>query len=352
MGGGSWAMVCMALLAFVRGMAAEDVATTRDTLAYKDGDRVQGKVIEHANGIIVFKSDRFGELRVPEAEAVVIKAEAPVAAAQKTSGAPVPVAANGIKVTPPPATAAERADAERVSIWEKFSPSVLTARVRNFFGPWHGRLALSDEIFSQSTRQDTVTLDGHLQRKWERDDVQLNAHFDYALVNQVTTADIFKANGSWRHDFSRREFTQFRPSIEWNRASTLNGIANHYLLVQQEIGIGYSPVITPSRKLRLGVSENLFDAWNSAPPGEHTSHAVESAFDEIELTLPWRMTLSQRGVWYPIAHRTDSWEDRVELNKKLTETLSVSLRHEIRRHNPEASAPDYTRLKLLFGFDF
>ena len=50
--------------------------------------------------------------------------------------------------------------------------------------------------------------------------------------------------------------------------------------------------------------------------------------------------------------QNDGWENRVELNKKLTETLSTSVRHEIRRDNPDGSAQDYTRLKLLFGLDF
>src|SRR5262245_53742842 len=55
--------------------AAAEVANHRDTLVYKDGDRVQGTLVQDAGGTIVFKSDRFGELRVPSADAVVIKAE-------------------------------------------------------------------------------------------------------------------------------------------------------------------------------------------------------------------------------------------------------------------------------------
>ena len=77
-----------------------------------------------------------------------------------------------------------------------------------------------------------------------------------------------------------------------------------------------------------------------------------SGFEEAEITLPWRMAITQRGVWYPVANQADGWENRLELNKKLTETLSTSLRHEIRRNNPDGSAQDYTRLKLLFGLDF
>jgi hypothetical protein len=129
-------------------------------------------------------------------------------------------------------------------------------------------------------------------------------------------------------------------------------VPNDYVLLQQEIGVGFALLTTPTRKVRAGVSENLFDIWNSAPGTGHTSRAVESTFEEVELTLPWRMGLSQRGVWYPVRARADGWEHRVELNKKLTETLSTSLRHEVRRNNPDGSSQDYTRMKLLFGLDF
>jgi hypothetical protein len=129
-------------------------------------------------------------------------------------------------------------------------------------------------------------------------------------------------------------------------------VPNDYILLQQEIGVGYHLYTAPSGKVRLGVSQNLFDVWNSAPVEEHTSRGVPSAFEEIELKLPWQMGLTQRGVWYPVKEDDHGWENRIELNKKLTETLSTAIRHEIRRNNPDGSSQDYTRLKLLFGLDF
>jgi hypothetical protein len=64
------------------------------------------------------------------------------------------------------------------------------------------------------------------------------------------------------------------------------------------------------------------------------------------------MSVAQRGVWYPVRAQEDGWENRIELNKKLTETLSTSVRHEIRRNIPDGTAQDFTRLKVLFGLDF
>lgn len=339
---------------------------SRDILVYKDGDRIHGALVENAGGTIVFKSDRFGELRVPSSDAVVIPAETTAAEGRTvrvevqgihpvTSPQPADAAtpATTAAATPPPTqSAADRAEAEKISIWEKFSPALLTAKVRNYFGPWHGRLAFSSEVVQDTADRNNVALEGHIQRKWERDEVQLNGRYDYAKTDNVLTTDVVKGSGLWRHEFSQKQFALYRPSLEWNRAARRAGVLNEYLLLQQEVGVGYSPLITPGRKARLGVSVNVFDVWNTVPERDHNSRGVMSTFEELEFTLPWRMTLTQRGVWYPVQGQTDGWENRLELNKKLTETLSTSLRHEIRRNNPDGSAQDYTRLKLLFGFDF
>jgi len=326
----------------------------RDVLVFKDGDRVQGHLVEQTEENIVFQSDRFGTLRVPAGNAVVIKsAKATEAAAV---AAPKHVAA---RTTPAPnlQTAAERAEAEKVSVWDWFSPAVLTAKMANFFGPWHGRAAFSTEVVSDTSDRNNVALEGTLTRKWKNDEVQLKGRYDYSKTNELTTTDMVKSDGLWRHNFPRLWFAQYRPTLEWNRASfdKVTGAPTDYLLAQQEIGIGRSLLATATRKIRVGVSENLFDLWNTtnSTTDPHTSRAVESAFLETEFKLPWRMSLSQRAVYYySIASATDGWESQIELSKKFTETLSTSIRHEIRRDNPDGRAPDYTRLKLLFGLDF
>ena len=330
--------------------AALVTPNARDTLVFKDGDRVQGMMVDQLGDTIVFKSDRFGELRVRSGDAVVIKAErnaTPAAVAVPSPRIPVTAAERRRA-----AVAAEREEEERVTIWDRFSPSVLTAKVRDYFGPWHGRLIFSTEIISDVAERNTSAYEAHLQRKWESDEVQLSGRYDYSETNDVATTDLVKAWGVWRHEFNKTFFGHYRPTGEWNRASRLRGVPNDYVLLQQEVGVGCHILTKPSRKLRVGVSQNLFDTWNTAQVKDHSSRGVVSTFEEAELTLPWRMTLSQRGVWYPASDEADGWENRVELNKKLTETLSTSLRHEIRRNNPDGSAQDYTRLRLLFGLDF
>ena len=331
--------------------ASDGVVTARDTLVYKDGDRVQGTLVATSGGVLVFKSERFGELRVPTADAVVIKGEAAAKAAAPRPAAPsAPTTVAKVPLTEKEAAVAR--ENERVTIWDQFSSGVLTAKVRDFFGPLHGRVAFSTEIVSDSAERNNHSLEGKLSRKWERDEVQGNARYEYAEMNDVLTTDVLKASGSWRHEFGARLFTQYRPSAEWDRASRKKGGPTEYVLLQQELGVGYNVFTGAARKLRLGVSHNLFDTWALEPSRAHTSRGVPSAFEEIELRLPWQMGFTQRGVWYPAQNQSHGWENRAELNKKLTETLSTSIRHEIRRDNPDGNAQDFTRMKLLLGLDF
>src|SRR4051812_33668103 len=76
-GGAVVVMLALFCAPLVRGAESAGTAEPppRDALVYKDGDRVQGKFVERTDDIIVFKADRFGELRVPAADAVVVLAE-------------------------------------------------------------------------------------------------------------------------------------------------------------------------------------------------------------------------------------------------------------------------------------
>ena len=58
-------------------------------------------------------------------------------------------------------------------------------------------------------------------------------------------------------------------------------------------------------------------------------------------------------MWYPpFKNELNGWENRIELNRKLTETLSVAVRHETRQNNPDERVRDYSLLRMLVGLDF
>lgn len=304
----------------------------RDELVYRDGDRVRGKFVRREGDTVVFESERFGLLRVPEEEARVVRAKPPAT----------------------PAAPKTPQDGEAEAGWTlgDLSPLALARSLRAFFGPWGGRVAVSTEIVSDSNERNSYSVDTHLQRKWTKDEVQISARYDYSKTNGVVTTDTLKSSGSWRHDFNKWRFAQYRPTVEWNRAGKRGGLPNDYVLLQQEAGAGFNLLLKPKSKVRAGASANLFDVWNSAPAPEHDSRAVASMFEETDFSFPWRIKLTQRGVAYPVPGKSTGWENKIEVNKKLTETLSVAVKHEMRRDSPDGSAQDYSRLKLLLGVDF
>lgn len=242
--------------------------------------------------------------------------------------------------------------AEHVTSSDRFSMNALAARLKNIFGPWRGRLALSTEAVVDSAERSSSSLEAVLRRKWSRDEVQFRGRYDYAETNEVTSSDVFRSSMSWRREFARTYFAHYQPGMEWNRASRRQGVPNDYVLVQQEIGAGLQLFTSATRKVRTGISHNRFDTWNTAPVADHLSASVQSIFEEVDLKFSRRIGLTQRGVWYPVPNRRDGWGGHIELNKKLTETLSIAFRYEVRRQNPDGSAQDYSKTKLLLGLDF
>jgi hypothetical protein len=329
-----------------------------DIMVYNDGDRVRGHLLRRDGDVLVFQSPRFGELRVATSEAMIessnpaVAPESPTApAAPNTQVRANPAAgATAAKPVVPEISPVEDAG-EQLHAWEYFYPSMLARQLRQFFGPWQGRFSFSTEIVSDTTDHTDLALDTTLHRKWTHDDVQLTGRYDYAETAKVPTTDLAKFNAAWRHDLTKRWFTTYNPAVEWNRISA--PASADYLLVHQELGAGVTLLNVPNRQLRVGLSENRFDVWQTAMAGQHTSENAESAFAEATWHLPWRITLNERGVYYfKLDSEKNGWENHFQVDKKLTETLSIGVLHEVRYNNPDSRVTDYSRLKFMIGLDF
>jgi hypothetical protein len=329
--------------------AADIVVAAPQVLIYADGDRVRGKLVERSGELWVFQSEKFGLLKVPVAAARVESAADGVSMTPKL--APKEAVATA---APKPTSTHEDSDDVEPAGWARFTPLALTHTMREFFGPWKGRFSISLEDVSDSSSRNTTLVELHMKRTWKRDEVDGTLRYDFSQTANEATKDLIKLTGSWRRDYAYKLFSIYRPTSEYNRAfKAPDGVAVNYLLLQQEIGAGVNVFTTPQRKLRAGLSENLFDVWVVAPDSRHAAETSESIFAELEWSLPWRLRLSERGVWYPpFRSGSEGWENRLELNKKLTETLSVAIRHETRTNNPDVRIQDYTLLRLLVGLDF
>jgi hypothetical protein len=300
-----------------------------DTLVYSNGDRAKGKQISHAGGRIVFLSTHFGELNVPAKDAVVeFEYRPPV-----TDGTG-PVA---------PAVAASSSDSN-IPV-EAFSST-------RWWAPWTGKISVAMELIQDSSDRTTVYLDGRIEREWPKDEVKLESNYEYRKESDNIVTDLLKATGYWRHDLPRNRFLLYRPIVQWNRSFRRDGVHSPYVLLQQDIGAGLTLVDRDDQKLRIGVAETFFDAWVTA----HHSHLntyLESAFIEAEYKLPRDCSLKERGVlFYSFKDGTSGWENTLEINRRITPSITIGLQHQNQRNPSKLNAQEYQRLRLLLGYEF
>lgn len=320
-----------------------------DVLVYQDGDRIQGRVVSDDGKIIVFRSNRFGELRVSHEHARLILSGLPAPALDAAPAATAGTAATG---TPAVASAPERAEDEATRAEERRIIERLSASLRHYFGPWHGRVSFSSTVVNSGDSSQSEVLEGKMERKWVGDELRFETRYTFSSTNEVTSTDITRGAAYWRHDLSRRWFTILHPSFEWNRNYTFNDAEADYVLLQNEIGGGMTVWDRTGKKLRLGLAHNVYDVWNTTGSG-HLSKSVESVFLEAEFGLPWNVKLTERGIrYFSLTGGNTGWESQFELSKKFSENLVLALRHEVRYNQPDIRVEDYASWRLLLGLDF
>lgn len=305
-----------------------------DTLVYPNGDRAEGTLISQQNGIIVFSSKHFGRIEVGSTDAIVEIGE-------RAAGT---IAADVTVVIP--------ADPKITMATDAASAGEQHGRLFRWLGPWKGRIAFALEMAREANERDSVVIDTKLERKWAKDEVKLESRYEYRETDEVKNTDLLKGTAHWRHDLSRNWFALYRSSGEWNRYYHHESVLAPYVLLQQELGAGVTFASCSDRSLRVGLAENLFHLWVDGI-GVERSENTESAFTELELKLPWGSRLIDRGViYYSITSGDTGWENTLELNRKLSRSVSLGLRHEYRRNVPDVRVQDYRNLRLLLGFDF
>jgi len=104
----------------------------------------------------------------------------------------------------------------------------------------------------------------------------------------------------------------------------------------------------------VGVAENFVDLWFWALGRRfHISTNMESLFAEIELDLPYAIRITGRGTWYYSLRSGDSgYENQAEISKKLTDTLSIGLRQEMRKNIPGTDVSHFSLWRVFLGMDF
>jgi hypothetical protein len=300
--------------------ATDSTETATHTLVYKDGDRVQGRLVANDGTTISFQSARFGLLHVPASQAEVIST---------------------------PAAATTTTPAAQEKSLQRFGH-----QMRDFFGPWHGRFSFSTEFVQDSDERRSNTVDARIERKWTQDELKMEGSYAFSKTNADTSTDLLQLDAYWRHDFTRRWFSLYHPSFEWNRNYIYNGVPADYSLLMNEVGGGAYLVRRDSGFLRCGLSENFHNVWTIASI-DYIDGNTESAFVEAELQFPWEIKLNGRLVrYFSFSGGETGWERMVELTKKLTSTLVLGIHYESRHNIPDLRVQNYSNWRTLLGFDF
>ncbi|MDR0902722.1 MAG: DUF481 domain-containing protein [Opitutaceae bacterium] len=372
-----------------------------DVLKFKNGDQVKGTFIKKDAGKILFRSERFGDLSASEADAtveltappapLVTETEVGVAvAAYKTKTPPEPkpapassaappkaevkavVAAVDKKPAPPAAPAqgkpaappaaaqakppgtATAATAAADKTAEAEAKSLLATTVRlgkgfiKWWGGWHGSITVSASIINDTADRSIYSINTRVKRTWKHDEVQFEPRYEFRRDDDVTTVDTFRTTAYWRHTFGENWFGEYRATYERRRKG------DRTKQLEQQFGTGRYILKSKLYKLNTGLAANYFNTWPMDKRLEETEYSQASVFGEASLTLPWRITVTERGTWYFMGDgsSTTGWQNAFELTKKLSNALSFGIRHEIRRDNPDPRVADYETTRFLLGFNF
>jgi hypothetical protein len=408
------AAACGVIFASAAGLRA-------DVLKFKNGDQVRGTFVKKEGGRILFRSERFGDLSAPEADATVeltappaplvtetevalavgdsthppdaqkpaaaakppapTPAAAPAAVAAGKPAAPATTASAATAASAAPkatasaatasatpktaasASAAPKAAASAASASAaskaaapapapaKPPPASITRLGKGFlkwWAGWHGRIAFSASIIHDTASRSLYTVEVRVKRTWKHDELQLEPRYEFREDNNVTAVDIFRASGYWRHTFGADWFVEYRPHYQRDRKSSKAE------QLEQQFGVGRHILKSKQYRLHTGVAANMFNTWPLDRSLPETEYSQESLFSEASLNLPWRVTVTDRGSWYFLGNGSGAmgWQNTFELTKKLTDSLSFSLRHEVRQDNPDPRVSDYENTRFLLGYNF
>jgi hypothetical protein len=292
-----------------------------DTLRFADGRELDGAWQREEAGVVVFVSNRHGELRLP-AEMVTVRRDlAPIAGPAGTPSLPN---ASGSATVP-------KSDS---------APA------------WRGRLAFSTETSSAPDSRTALSAELRLEHKTDRQELRLEPRYELRREDDITRDDKLRINGYARRTLGDRWFALYRPAFELNRASFVQGVAADYWYLAHELGGGREFGPDDDRVVRLGATANLYQIAFYNLDADLAIHGG-ALFGEAEWLLPFSIRLRNllQFVHYPRFDQSGVTNE-LELTKKLTDSLSLSLRHEYRHVTPDPRIESYRRLRLLIGYDF
>lgn len=311
-------------------------------LHLRNGDRLTGELVRREDGYIVFKSPFVGEIKVPEADAVLV--EAP----------PTPV--ESLAGLPPAASAVAKGSKTGSSVGGGVKPNPT---------PWHGTFEFG---FNQQTgRTDSLqtSVRAEAERKAGVDDYRFEGRVLYGEQYDQTTSDRYDGLFRYRHELSDRIFGQAQSSYTKDRIKSIEHDA------EQNVGVGYKIIQRPRHEGNIGGGLTL--QYRSAQGIEGGVGYLGEIFEDYHYKLTGRLTISQESNLSFSPESRDRYESTAQgyvatdgtatnyrlrfnsaLQGKVTERLSLNLRFEYEFDNaildPKAKVDQRITSSIGYGF--
>jgi len=309
-------------------------AAEKGRLIYADGNQLTGQLVSAT----VFVADRFGVVRFDPAEA--------------RFAADLPGA---------PARAADRPPSVRAAVVPTPAAAPPTPRVEPWWHPW--KFAINgyiDRTLEKGEPRHTYHGSFRVNRPvFTNGRVSLEATYEYRTIASKLDQRRATIEGEYRHRFTgSRWFALYQPKFEYDgrnlspeQMEEYGRARINYLISQHGVGGGYVLLDRPRLQSKAVLSWNHLDI-EVFHLGSYATGMP--SFDlEHRLDLRGGFEFKQQGRVYWIYQNGDfTWENRLELSKRVSEHLLLTLRHEYRQKFPLRDANPLDRLRLLFGVEY
>lgn len=318
-------------------LVGEPSAAEKGRLIYADGNQITGQLASAT----VFVADRFGVVRFDPAEARFAADQSADQSGDQPQAAGRLAVAQPSVVSPavvPPATPTK-------PWWHpwKFAVNGYIDRTLEKGEPrhtYHGSFRVDRPVFTN----------GH---------VSFEASYEYRTIASQLDQRRATTQGEYRHRFAgSRWFALYQPKFEYDGRNLspeqmveYGSARINYLISQHAVGGGYVLLDRPR------LQSNAVLSWNHLDIEVYDlgSYATGMPSFDLEhlLTLRGGFEVKQQGRVYWIYQRGNfAWENRLELSKRVSEHLLLTLRHEYRQKFPLRDANPLDRLRLLFGLEY
>jgi len=347
------AVVAVALASLAGG------ALRADVLTLANGDKLKGKLVSNADGVIKFKSDILGEMVVP-ADKASVQVDPPAGAAAAPATLAVPAAASGttaqvaapkakpkpkrkIRLTPFPTLLDPRASANDPGNGTKVDDT-----------GWFNTINFG--LTSQSGRTHSLNFDLRTENDFRttRTDTRLTNRYLYGRTEGVTSANAISSNLRFRRTLTNRFFLQTNTRFDRNTVTFMRCDA------EQGLGLGVNLKRTSSLVLAIGseaaVRYRSFWPGNPNPPAEQSNPScVLNVFQDMTLNFNPRFSFTQN--FLALVAPTNDNDYRLNFNAgvtgKVTDTFRITTRIELEYDRSLAPELRYNqRITTSLGFVF